>query len=142
MHLCFGNYGGQTIQKGFFRELLPFFNSLHVDHLVLEFARKGDDDLDLIVRSGWERGIGLGVVDVKTRRVESTDLIAQRIRRALALVPADRMQVNPDCGLRHLPPAIAQAKLHAMVAAARTVRGELGMAVAAPTVSDPPVESQ
>src|SRR5437879_4813812 len=40
-HLCFGNYGGQTIQKGFFRELLPFFNALDCAHLVLEFPRHG-----------------------------------------------------------------------------------------------------
>src|SRR5437660_3651194 len=46
VHLCFGNYGGQTIQKGFFRQLLPFFNALNCDHLVLEFARRGYDQLD------------------------------------------------------------------------------------------------
>jgi len=40
VHLCFGNYGGQTIQKGFFRDLLPFFNALECDHLLLEFARR------------------------------------------------------------------------------------------------------
>ncbi len=82
------------------------------------------------------------VVDVKTHQIESTDLIAQRIHRALQLVPAHRMQVNPDCGLRHLPPEIAQAKLHAMVAATRTIRGELGTAVAEPPVSHPTEENQ
>lgn len=142
LHVCYGNRYARPSWEGHYDFLLPAVHKAEIDQLVLEFARKGDDDLDLIARSGWDRGIGLGVVDVKTRRVESTDLIAQRIRRALARVPADRMQVNPDCGLRHLPPEIAQAKLHAMVAAARTVRGELGPAVAAPTVSDPPVESQ
>ena len=40
VHLCFGNYGGQTIQKGFYRQLLPFFNALNCNHLVLEFARR------------------------------------------------------------------------------------------------------
>src|SRR5262245_45944005 len=40
VHLCFGNYGGQSIQKGFWENLLPFLNNLHVDHLVLEFARR------------------------------------------------------------------------------------------------------
>src|SRR4029078_13156011 len=47
VHLCFGNYGGQTIQKGFFCRLLPFFNSLECDHLLLEFARRGDDELSV-----------------------------------------------------------------------------------------------
>ena len=45
LHLCFGNYGGQSIQRGFWRDLLPFLNALHVDHLVLEFARRGYDEL-------------------------------------------------------------------------------------------------
>src|SRR6266700_6493631 len=43
--LCFGNYGGQTIQQGLWRSLLPFLNALDVDHLVLEFARRGYDEL-------------------------------------------------------------------------------------------------
>jgi 5-methyltetrahydropteroyltriglutamate--homocysteine methyltransferase len=40
-------------------------------------------------------------------------------------VPADRLMINPDCGLRHLTPDIAIAKLHAMVAGAAMVRAEL-----------------
>src|SRR6185295_9535722 len=47
VHLCFGNYGGQTIQKGgMYKPLLPFFNALECDHLVLEFARRGLDELE------------------------------------------------------------------------------------------------
>src|SRR5262245_44408725 len=42
VHLCFGNYGGQTIQEGFFRELLQFFNELACDKLDMEFARAAD----------------------------------------------------------------------------------------------------
>jgi len=41
VHLCFGNYGGQSIQRGHFEELMPFFNALECDHLILEFARRG-----------------------------------------------------------------------------------------------------
>ena len=45
LHLCFGNYGGQSIQKGYWKDLMPFLNKLDVDHLVLEFARRGYDEL-------------------------------------------------------------------------------------------------
>ncbi|GIT05137.1 MAG: hypothetical protein CM1200mP29_05480 [Verrucomicrobiota bacterium] len=45
LHLCFGNYGGQSIQKGYWQDLMPFLNKLDVDHLVLEFARRGYDEL-------------------------------------------------------------------------------------------------
>jgi 5-methyltetrahydropteroyltriglutamate--homocysteine methyltransferase len=52
--------------------------------------------------------------------------VAARIRRALEFIPAGRLMVNPDCGLRHLPPEVARAKLRAMVAGTGQVRQELG----------------
>ena len=54
VHLCFGNYGGQTIQAGFLRALLPFFNALSCDHLVLEFARR-----DSVPDFALERALGM-----------------------------------------------------------------------------------
>src|SRR4051812_32327490 len=45
VHLCFGNYGGQTIQHGEWRALTGFLNALHVDHLILEMAHRPADDL-------------------------------------------------------------------------------------------------
>ena len=68
---------------------------------------------------------GLGVIDVKSAEVEPPELIADRIRRALEYVPADRLMINPDCGLRHLAPDVARPKLRAMVAGVALVRAEL-----------------
>ena len=48
VHLCFGNYGGQTIQKGEWRALIDFLNRLHVDHLVLEMAHRSAADLEAL----------------------------------------------------------------------------------------------
>jgi 5-methyltetrahydropteroyltriglutamate--homocysteine methyltransferase len=48
------------------------------------------------------------VIDVKATEVEAPGLVASRIHRALEFVPADRLMVNPDCGLRHLPPDVAR----------------------------------
>jgi 5-methyltetrahydropteroyltriglutamate--homocysteine methyltransferase len=96
-----------------------------VDALVLEFARKGLDDLRLLKEHAWDRYLGLGVIDVKSTEVESPGLVASRIRRALEFVPPGRLMVNPDCGLRHVPPDVARAKLHAMVAGTAEVRREL-----------------
>ncbi len=59
------------------------------------------------------------------RRVEPAELVASRIRRALEYVPADRLMINPDCGLRHLAPEVAREKLRAMVAGAALVRQEV-----------------
>jgi len=83
--------------------------------------------------------VGLGVIDVKTADVEPPDLVASRIRRALEFVPAERLVINPDCGLRHLPADVARAKLRAMVAGAAQVRKEQRPpAVEPPAAKQPP----
>jgi 5-methyltetrahydropteroyltriglutamate--homocysteine methyltransferase len=81
---------------------------------VLEFARKGYDDLDLFTRYDPPFLLGLGVIDVKSSDVESPDLIESRVMRALRVLSPERITVNPDCGLRHLPSGVARAKLEAM----------------------------
>jgi 5-methyltetrahydropteroyltriglutamate--homocysteine methyltransferase len=125
LHVCYGNRYARPLWEGHYDFLFPAVAAARVDALVLEFARKGLDDLRLLRQYTWDRYLGLGVIDVKTAEVEPAGLIASRIRRALEFVPADRLMVNPDCGLRHLPAGVARAKLRAMVAAAAQVRGEL-----------------
>ncbi|MBI2926947.1 MAG: methionine synthase, partial [Verrucomicrobia bacterium] len=60
VHLCFGNYGGQTIQKGHWKHLVTFLNALKADHLVLEFARRGYEELEIFraLRPGLAIGVG------------------------------------------------------------------------------------
>jgi hypothetical protein len=65
------------------------------------------------------------VIDVKSAEVETSELVARRIRRALEYVPAERLVINPDCGLRHLPAEVVRAKLRAMVAGTEQVRSEI-----------------
>ena len=64
-------------------------------------------------------------IDVKTHDVESAGLVADRIRRALDVIPAERLIVNPDCGCVHLPRDVAFRKLASMAEGARQVREEL-----------------
>jgi 5-methyltetrahydropteroyltriglutamate--homocysteine methyltransferase len=125
LHVCYGNRYARPLWEGHYDFLFPAVLDAHVDQLVLEFARKGLDDLRLFRQYGWDRAVGLGVIDVKSSDVESADLVASRIRRALEFVPAERLLVNPDCGLRHVPADAARAKLRAMVAGAAIVRDEL-----------------
>ena len=117
VHLCFGNYGGQSIQKGDWKALLAYMNALHTDHLVLEFARRGYDELEYFkeLRSGI--GLGIGVVDVKTTMIESADLIARRIEAAVNQVGQERVNyIHPDCGFWMLPRSVADGKIKALVA--------------------------
>ena len=76
LHLCFGNYGGQSIQSGFWANLLGFLNKLHVDHLVLEFARRGYDELEVFTDLREGVALGIGVIDIKDNEVESPDEVA------------------------------------------------------------------
>ena len=126
LHVCYGNRYARPLWEGHYDFLFPAVKQASVDMLALEFARTGDDDLGLLEQHHWDRGLGLGVIDVKSQQVESPDLVASRIRRALRFVAPDKLMINPDCGLRHLPPGIARAKLAAMVAGAALVRAELG----------------
>jgi 5-methyltetrahydropteroyltriglutamate--homocysteine methyltransferase len=125
LHVCYGNRYARPTWEGHYDFLFPAVLDARVDQLVLEFARKGYDDLTVVAKHGWDREVGVGVIDVKTNQVESADVIASRIRGALELVPADRLVINPDCGLRNLTGAVARAKLAAMVAGTAEVRRSL-----------------
>jgi 5-methyltetrahydropteroyltriglutamate--homocysteine methyltransferase len=116
VHLCYGNYGGQTIQKGTYAKLTEFLSSLHVDHLVLELARRPEADLSMLVDLEPSIGIGVGVIDIKDNEVERPEQVAQRIERAATILGGDRIQyVHPDCGLWMLPRSVADAKIAALV---------------------------
>jgi 5-methyltetrahydropteroyltriglutamate--homocysteine methyltransferase len=116
VHLCFGNYGGQTIQKGCFRDLLPFFNALGCDHLVLEFARRGYDELAIFRDVKPSIALGIGVVDIKDNEVEAPLVIANRIEQASKVLGPERIRwVHPDCGFWMLSRSVADRKMRALV---------------------------
>ena len=113
VHLCFGNYGGQTVQKGTWDKLISYINALHADHVVLEFAHRGYHELDYF--KDVEKGIGLGVVDIKSTVVETPELIASRLEHATKILGEDRIRyVHPDCGFWMLKRSIANAKIRAL----------------------------
>ena len=68
----------------------------------------------------------LGVLDLSDHAVESAEVVAQRVRRALSVVDADHLVLAPDCGMKYLPRASAEGKLRSMTEAARLLRAELG----------------
>ena len=117
LHLCFGNYGGQSIQKGFWKDMLGFLNKLQVDHLVLEFARRGYDELEAFKDLREDIALGLGVIDIKDNEVESADLVAERIDNAVKMLGAERIKwIHPDCGFWMLSRSVADRKMAALVA--------------------------
>ncbi|HEU5320607.1 MAG TPA: methionine synthase [Methylomirabilota bacterium] len=126
LHVCYGNRYGKPSWEGSYRYLFPAILEARVQQLTLEFARRGADDVRLFKEFPSGFTLGLGVIDVKTHDVETPTVVASRIREALAVVPADRLAVNPDCGCLHLPRDVAFAKLCVMVEGTQLVRRELG----------------
>jgi len=117
VHMCFGNYGGQSIQRGEWRKLLGFLNRLHCDHVLLEFAFRGYDELKYFKDELDPRiGIGLGVIDIKVNTVETPEIVARRIEEATKIVGDGRITwVNPDCGFWMNKRSIADRKIAALV---------------------------
>ncbi|HTL25250.1 MAG TPA: cobalamin-independent methionine synthase II family protein [Burkholderiales bacterium] len=116
VHLCFGNYGGQSIQKGGWAKLIDYLNALRVDHIVMENAHRPPEELAVFKDLRKEIGFGLGVVDIKRTEVESAEAIARSIERAEKMLGRGRVRyVHPDCGFWMLKRSIADGKIRALV---------------------------
>jgi 5-methyltetrahydropteroyltriglutamate--homocysteine methyltransferase len=116
VHICFGNYGGQSVQEGFWKDLMPFLNGLHCDHLILEFARRGYGELEAFKELDPRIGLGLGVVDIKDNGIEPAELIASRVEYAAGVLGAERIPfIHPDCGFWMLQRSVADGKMRALV---------------------------
>jgi len=116
VHLCFGNYGGQTVQTGTYEKLIGFLDALDADHVVLEVARRPAQELAFLAKAHPKLGFGIGVIDIKDNEIEGAETVAKRIERAADVIGADRIRyVNPDCGFWMLQPSVADAKMRAIV---------------------------
>ena len=110
-----GNYGGQTVQKGNYEALLPKLLEVEVDAFVLEFARRGYDELKHFAKYDSRIEIGMGVIDIKDLQIESPEMVAKRIETGASIIGVDRLHVVPDCGLWMLPRSVALGKLESLV---------------------------
>jgi 5-methyltetrahydropteroyltriglutamate--homocysteine methyltransferase len=122
VHLCFG-YAAIVHQRPSGYSFLPELAETCVDQISIETAQSSLDCSILEKLPG--KTIILGVLDLSTPVVETPEVVAARIRRALPHVSADRLVVAPDCGLKYLPRASAFGKMKAMVEGTRLVRAEL-----------------
>jgi 5-methyltetrahydropteroyltriglutamate--homocysteine methyltransferase len=124
VHLCFGNYGGQTIQKGAWGKLVDYLNALHVDHIVMETAHRSPDELTAFRDLRPAIGFGLGVIDVKSTVIEPADAIARSIERADSAIGSSRIRyIHPDCGFWMLKRGIADGKMRALVSGRNLYEG-------------------
>ena len=123
VHICFG-YAAIIHVRPPGYSFLPELASSSVRQISIETAQS---NLDCSVLEKLPmKTIILGVLDLSDTSIEQPETVAQRIRRALRHVPAERIVVAPDCGLKYLPREVAFGKIAAMVEGARIVRRELG----------------
>lgn len=126
VHICYGNRYGKPSWEGSYRYLFPTIMEAKVHQITMEFARRGGEDLDLFKEFNPPFELGAGVIDVKSHDVETPDLVSERIRKVLEVLPPERVFILPDCGLFHLPRDVAFAKLKSMVEGTVAIRAELG----------------
>jgi 5-methyltetrahydropteroyltriglutamate--homocysteine methyltransferase len=122
VHICFG-YGHYVKKKSAPYAFLRELEDCTADQISIEAAQP---KLDLsILKELPSKTIMVGVLNLGDETIETPELIAQRLRAALAVIPAERLVATPDCGMKYLPRAVAWAKLKAMVDGAQIVRKEL-----------------
>jgi 5-methyltetrahydropteroyltriglutamate--homocysteine methyltransferase len=123
LHTCFG-YAHIVHDRPSGYPFLRELNECSATHLSLEAAQPNLDPE--VLRDVADKTIVLGVLDLGSSEVESPELVAHRIRKALTVVPPERLVVAPDCGMKYLPRERAFRKLKAMVAGARLVGEDSG----------------
>ena len=125
LHICFG-YAQLIHERPAGYSFLPELHACGVGQISIETAQSNLDTS--VLESLRGKTIILGVLDLSTHEVETSETVAQRIRRALPHVDMDRVIVAPDCGLKYLPRDVAFGKMAAMVKGAAIVRREIAPA--------------
>jgi 5-methyltetrahydropteroyltriglutamate--homocysteine methyltransferase len=122
LHLCFG-YAAMVAERPEGYSFLPELADTPVDAISVETAQSHLDPAQLRPLHG--KGIALGVLDLSTPEVETPEVVADRVRRALDDVDVDKLVLSSDCGLKYLPRESAAGKMRSLAQAAATLRAEL-----------------
>jgi 5-methyltetrahydropteroyltriglutamate--homocysteine methyltransferase len=122
LHLCFG-YAAMVRERPDGYSFLPELAACDVEQISIETAQSRLDCSVLSALTG--KTVIVGVIDLSDPAVETAEVVAARVRRALPYVPASRLVLAPDCGMKYLPRGSADGKMAAMAAAAALLRAEL-----------------
>ena len=122
VHICFG-YAAIIHERPTGYSFLPEFEGTTAKQISIETAQSKLDCS--VLKTLPDKTIILGVLDLSTQDVETPEIVAERIERALPFVDAKRLVIAPDCGLKYLPRAVAFGKMKAMADGARLVRQKL-----------------
>jgi 5-methyltetrahydropteroyltriglutamate--homocysteine methyltransferase len=124
LHICFG-YAAIIHERPEGYSFLAELADTPIEAVSVETAQSHLDPATL--RPLRDKGIILGVLDLSTPEVETPEVVADRVRRALDHVDVDKLVLSSDCGLKYLPRASAEGKMRSLATAAATLRTELGL---------------
>ena len=124
-HFCFGNAWGNDILSANFPEgyqtVLPyFFDTPGIDQFVLDYANRDMAGIEFLKNLPKDKGVQIGVLDIRTNAIETPETIADRIRKVIAVVPPERVTLSTDCGMKPLARMVAKMKLKALVDGAKS----------------------
>lgn len=126
-HCCLGAAYGNSVRdlKRVLPTVIDNMYEVNVEQIVLDFAQRDMEDVGVLAKLPAHMEVQAGVVDVRSLQIESVDILVERIHQVLEHVPADRVYLSTDCGLRALPRICAQEKMKSLARAAAKVREEL-----------------
>jgi 5-methyltetrahydropteroyltriglutamate--homocysteine methyltransferase len=124
-HLCFGNFKGHAVGWRKYAPMFPEFLDMKLDEIHVEMANREFAELEILEVISKKCDVAVGVVDVKSYFVETTENVAERVKACLQYAPADRLSFAPDCGLSQTARWAAKKKLQNMVAGVRQVRDSM-----------------
>jgi 5-methyltetrahydropteroyltriglutamate--homocysteine methyltransferase len=106
--------------------VLPFFfETKGIDEFVLDYANRDMAGIEFMKNLPKDKGLQVGVVDIRTNMIESPKAIADRIKKVVAAVGPERLTLSTDCGMKPLARMVAKMKLKALAEGAAMVRSEL-----------------
>jgi 5-methyltetrahydropteroyltriglutamate--homocysteine methyltransferase len=126
-HLCFGNFKGRAVGPRRYAPMFPAFLDLHVDEIHVEMASREFAELELIRVIAAKKDVAVGIIDVKSYYIETSDDVAHRVRACLKFAAPDRLSFAPDCGLSQTARWAAKQKLRNLVQGIHQVRKELNI---------------
>jgi 5-methyltetrahydropteroyltriglutamate--homocysteine methyltransferase len=129
-HFCFGNAWGNDILSANFPQgyqtVLPYYwDTPGIDEFVLDYANREMDGIEFMANLPADKDLQVGVLDIRSMMIESPEMVAARARKVLEHVPAERVTLSTDCGMKSLPRTVAKLKLRALADGAALVRSEL-----------------
>jgi len=131
LHLCRGNRKRQRYASGGYEPIIDHLYRIKVDQLALEFSIEAAGGFEVFKDHPTGKEIGLGVVDIRSRKIQDAKEIIKKVEKALKFLKPEQITLNPDCGFaptatNPIPLDEPYLKLREMVEAARILRRHYG----------------